>query len=229
GFLMTTAKISILALASMLAVSATATAADMSTYSSAGGMYVFGMGGMANQSNLKATQDGVDPDEENVTLSLDNGYSVSGGLGYNLGNGLRLEAEIGYMKSDTDTITLPDYAGGISDDAPGDLSGTYGMASVWYALDTGAIRPFVGGGIGIMKASADSGPYFGNKSLDDSDTAFAWQVGGGLEMDMSSNLQLVARYRYLATSDFTLQDIDDTDITSSVEAHLVDVGLRLNF
>ena len=89
--------------------------------------------------------------------------------------------------------------------------------------------PIVGAGIGMLEASVNSGPYFGDKSLDDSDTAFAWQVGGGLDMDMASNLQLVARYRYLASSDFTVQDIDGTDVTSSLEAHLFDVGLRLSF
>jgi opacity protein-like surface antigen len=211
-----------------VALSSMASAADISSSGySDGGLYLFGMGGISMPRTLEASQDVGGTDYDHAEITLEDGYSLSGGMGYNLGNGLRVEAEIGSFKSDTDTITFPDA--NIDDDAPGSLKAMYGMVSAWYSFDTGSIRPFVGAGVGMIEANMDSGPYFGDKSVDDSDSAFAWQVGGGLEMDLASNLQLVARYRYVSSSDFTVQDSDNTDVTSSLDAHIIDAGIRLNF
>lgn len=195
-----------------------------------GAFYLFGAAGGVLPNDIDATQAGVDPDEVNVVIGLDNGYTASGGLGYNLGNGLRIEGELGYLNVGTVDLTLPDYNGGaISDDAPGSVSGYYGMASVWMSLPTGSIRPFVGGGLGLASLTVDAGPYFGNKSIDDTATALAWQVGAGVEADIGSNMELFARYRYLGTQDFTMTDVDSTEITGAFDTNIVDVGLRVGF
>jgi opacity protein-like surface antigen len=213
-----------------VALSSMASAADISSSGySDGGLYLFGMGGISMPRTLEASQDVDGTDYDHAEITLENGYSLSGGMGYNLGNGLRVEAELGTLNFDTDEISFPDAGPEYFADAPGTVDATYAMVSAWYSFDTGSIRPFVGAGVGMIEANMDSGPYFDDKSVDDSDSAFAWQVGGGLEMDLASNLQLVTRYRYVSSSDFTVQDSDNTDVTSSLDAHIIDAGIRLNF
>ena len=221
----------------VLASSAFATqAADMFTTAeeaptvASAAFYLFGAAGGVLPNDVDATQADVDPDEVNAIFGLDNGYTVSGGLGYNLGNGFRIEGELGYLNVGTVDLTLPDYEpDAISDDAPGSVSAIYGMASVWMSLPTGSIRPFVGGGLGLASLTVDAGPYFGDKSIEDTATALAWQVGAGVEADLGSNMEVFARYRYLGTEDFTMEDIDSTEITAAFDTSIVDVGLRVGF
>lgn len=195
-----------------------------------GAFYVFGAAGGVLPNDIDATQAGVDPDEVNAIVGLDTGYTASFGLGYRLGHGLRLEGELGYLNVGTVDLTLPDFEpDAISDDAPGSLSGYYGMVSMWMSLPTGTIRPFAGGGLGLATLTLDAGPYFGDKSIDDTATALAWQVGAGVEADIGSNMELVARYRYFGTQEFTMTDIDTTEVTGAFHANIVDVGLRVSF
>jgi opacity protein-like surface antigen len=227
----------ILLTACLLASSAfTAQAADLLTPAedaptvSSGAFYLFGAAGGVLPNDIEATQSGVDPDEVNAVIGLKEGYTASGGVGYRLGNGLRFEGELGYINVGTVDLTLPDYSpDAISDDAPGSVSGFYGMASVWMSLPTGSIRPFVGGGLGLASLTVDVGPYFGDKSIDDTATALAWQVGAGVEADIGSDMELFARYRYFGTQDFTMTDVDSTEITGTFHANIVDVGLRVSF
>lgn len=192
--------------------------------------YLFGAGGGVLPNDIDATQADVDPQEENAIFGLNPGYTVSGGLGVDLGNGLRIEGELGYLNVGTADLTLPDFQPDpISDDAPGSVTGYYAMANVWMSLPTGTIRPFVGGGLGLASLSVDAGPYFGDKSIDDSATAMAWQVGAGVEADIATNMELFARYRYLGVQDFTMTDVDSTDITADFNANILDVGLRVAF
>jgi opacity protein-like surface antigen len=205
------------------------TAEEAPTVASAA-FYLFGAAGGVLPNDVEATQADVDPDEVNAVFGLDNGYTVSGGLGYNLGNGFRIEGELGYLNVGTVDLTLPDFGGGgISDDAPGSVSALYGIASAWMSLPTGSVRPFVGAGLGMASLTVDAGPYFGGSSIEDTATALAWQVGAGVEADLGSNMEVFARYRYLGTGDFTMTDSDSTEITASFDTSIVDVGLRVGF
>jgi opacity protein-like surface antigen len=222
-------KSSAFALGVLAASAISASAADLYTAPAPmGGMYASIFGGAVFPYSISATQDSANPAERNANISLDTGFSVSGDLGYDFGNGFRVEGQFGYLNMDTDTLTLPN-AGPISDDMPGTLDGIYGMANGWYAFEMGAFKPFVGGGIGFASMSIDAGPYFGGISVDDSDTAFAWQVGGGAEFAVSENISLVGRYRYFATSDFSVRDSDGTDISASFDTHIVEAGIRFEF
>ena len=42
-------------------------------------------------------------------------------------------------------------------------------------------------------------------------------------------MELFARYRYLGTQDFTMTDVDSTEITGAFDTNIVDVGLRVGF
>lgn len=202
--------------------------APVSMVKPSGSLYVFGMGGSVVPNTVEASQDVLGSEIE-VLVDVDTGYTLSGGIGYNFGNGLRIEGELGHLSVGTSHISLPDFP--LDSDADGDISGTYAMANAWYAFDLGAIRPFVGGGVGYAMLNMDSSYFLSEPTdgVDDGDNAFAWQMGAGVEFDIASNISLIARYRYFATGDFTVQDDDNTDVDASLNANIFDIGLRVSF
>lgn len=158
--------------------------------------------------------------------TLDNAASFAAAAGYRFNPNVRVEGEVSYRNNDyADTIT------GAS--ASGDIKGTTLMANAWYDFaNASALTPYVGGGLGIMRANADvKFPGF-ITTIDDSDVAFAWQLGGGLAYDVTSSVALTADYRYMDTGNFNFKvsnggvaNIDAGDYS----AHEVRVGARYSF
>ncbi|HEY8595849.1 MAG TPA: outer membrane beta-barrel protein [Devosiaceae bacterium] len=197
----------------------------------ANGMYADLFVGGVWPETINFTQAAVNPDEVNGTLSLNNGFDVSGAVGFDVGNGFSLEGQVGYLKANTDTLSLPDVpASGMAD---GDVSALYGMVNAWYSMDMGGITPFIGGGVGAANLTINSdysdltGSPAGTNYTNDSATAFAWQLGVGLQAAITDNVDIVGRYRYFNTADATFTDGDGTDITASLHAHIVEVGVRV--
>ena len=60
--------------------------------------------------------------------------------------------------------------------------------------------------------------------LDISETTFAYQAGIGLGIPVADNIMLDARYRYFATTDFTMLVAN-----TNVESHNALLGLRVGF
>lgn len=218
-------------------IASTALAAD-ADYSfdptTPGGFYGSVFGGLAIPNDAEGEQDpSVDPDYVNGVLDLENGLSLTGELGYDFGNGLRVEAQLGYLNMGTGLLSFPDAAA----NAPFDVAETdgtasiiYGMANAWYDVDLGAFSPFAGGGIGYASANIDmTFDLGGNNGIDDRGGAFAWQIGGGAAVDLSEQVSVVGRYRYFATSDFSLTDNEGTDQSWSISTHIIDLGLKFNF
>ena len=167
--------------------------------------------------------------------TVDSGYDigpfVAGAVGYHFQNtGLRAEAEIGYL---TNAIEHHDIAGTgtFTDDASGDSSAFFGLASIYYDLPLDSrIKPFVGAGIGLADVSFSGlGTTPGGTLLDDSDTAFAWHLTGGIGYDISENVALEVGYRYLAFDGVDVTASDGTPSSIDTSDHIVFAGLRYRF
>ena len=97
-----------------------------------------------------------------------------------------------------------------------------GMGNVIYdILPDSPLNPFIGAGIGINNVTADTivgqfstitpvgpaatatNPAQQNLSIDDSDTAFAWQGIAGVAWAVTDRLDVDLTYRYLSGSDLT--------------------------
>lgn len=67
------------------------------------GWYVSGQAGASflNDADIEATDEGITLDGE---IEHDVGFGVGGALGYDIGNGFRVEGEIGYRQNDLDEI-----------------------------------------------------------------------------------------------------------------------------
>ncbi len=99
--------------------------------------------------------------EANAVNSYKAGFKVSGMLGYEFGNGFRIEGEAFFARANLSKLTysgitspaLPDGAvpakalpvSGLADQLGG-------MVNVWYDFNTGSRwRPFIGGGLGVVQ------------------------------------------------------------------------------
>ncbi len=135
----------------------------------------------------------------------DAGWIISGAVGLSLNSmvqGLRVEAEVAYRSNQVDgtwasTATAPDLG-------PLDYehSTTSVLANVWYDFSLGDVRPYIGGGVGWAETQLD-GRFVGGglPVIDISDDGFAWQLGAGVNFDISSNVQLGLGYRYFEGPD----------------------------
>jgi len=135
-----------------------------------------------------------------LTFQHDFGYGVM--VGYSFGNGLRLEAEGMMRQIDNDQL----YVGGFGSARPvanlnGDLTHYSAMVNVLYdPVRWGWVIPYVGGGMGMSKATIDSSGI----GLDASDVAFAYQAMAGLRFAFTPEVFFHVGYKYFATTTLEL-------------------------
>lgn len=153
---------------------------------------------------------------------LDEGYAVSGAVGYNFGAGWRSELEVAYRNNDVDSL---ENAAGASLPSPGgDVTSTAFMFNGYYDLPTGtALTPYVGAGIGLARVNVDYDSA-GVNIADEDSTEFAYQGVAGLSYAISPNADLFAEYKYFATSDIDLGGGAEADYQN----HTVLAGLKYN-
>jgi opacity protein-like surface antigen len=167
-----------------------------------------------------------------VDTSYETGPFVAGAVGYQFQNtGLRAEAELGYLTSSVESHEIAGIATFQDGAASGDTSAFFGLASIYYDLPLAMpIRPFVGGGIGLADVSF-SGLVTtpGGTLLDDSGTAFAWHLTGGINYDIRDNVALEVGYRYLAVDGVDVTASDGTPASIDTTDHIVFAGLRYRF
>lgn len=118
----------------------------------------------------------------------------------------------------------------------GDFQALTFKANAFYDIDLGfAWKPYVGGGIGFTKVSVDvSSGTTGNVLVDDSETVFSYQVGGGVGYEFplpegrSVTLSLDYRYFDAGSPTFTGHE-SNLDFDASISGNYVGVGLRYGF
>ncbi|UZJ41051.1 outer membrane beta-barrel protein [Prosthecochloris sp. SCSIO W1101] len=179
--------------------------------------------------------DAFDADAE---LGFSSGLALFGAFGCDYGD-YRIEGELGYQNNDVDSLDLfiPDYYNQGEDsadlDGTADLDGDITVLSLlvngYYDIDLGGgveLSPTVG--VGVAQVSMDDVTFddldSGDIALDINETTFAYQAGIGLGIPVADNIMLDARYRYFATTDFTMLVVD-----TNIESHSALLGLRVGF
>lgn len=154
-------------------------------------------------------------------LGADDGFGVTGALGYRYGNGVRAELELGYRENDLDSVALGAFGTALTGPVGGDVSALSGMVNVLYDYRVnGGVVPYVGGGIGAADVSVDSAAL----AVDEGDTVFAYQFMGGLGYPLTERLSVRLGYRFFATTD---PDIQGTE--GEYASHNVEAGLTVSF
>ncbi len=175
-------------------------------------MYYSGNMGIVSASDSDIS-DGSDSGE----LSFDDGFAITGSLGYTLGYAGRVELEMGYRANDVDKVTLYGYGTGSVD---GDMTTISLMGNAYYDFSTiGQFTPFIGAGIGLANIEAEF-DLAGNED----DTVFAYQVAAGGSFAVSENLNIDFQYRYFGTEDPNFDGLE-----AEYNTHNLILGLRFNF
>jgi opacity protein-like surface antigen len=167
--------------------------------------------------------------------SLLDGYAFGGAFGFRVHPQLRLEMEYTYRDNE-----VGDWFTGIEDnglltsltaaDASGSVNTHSLMFNSLYDLTTpqiGRLNLYGGGGIGVLYV--DSTITLPAETYEVADSAFAWQLVGGVSLPVRQNVELFAEYRYLGADKLNVDDANtslpfgDFDYDS----HNVFLGIRL--
>lgn len=183
------------------------------------------------------------------------GWAASGQLGYDFGNGFRVEAEGAFSRYNVDrhvgltvnaanidaldmavlTRTAPapgnPNVGEILADGQGRVHNFGAFANVFYDLRAGpAFRPFLGAGVGYQWVDADflpSGLQFGSGI----DGGIAYQLMAGATYQLSPTLDFYGQYTYRELTGRARIDLDLLPAELGVQSlqSLLTVGLRFRF
>jgi opacity protein-like surface antigen len=169
-----------------------------------------------------------------ITTEADNGYRIGGAVGYFFTRYLSAEVELSYARSDLASLDVVSFAtpnGSGPIDAKGSASTLSGMVNGYLSLPMDRIRPYVGGGIGVTRVSANGAGFAGMPGeTDDSDNAFTWQLMAGVGFQLAPNLELGARYRFQHINNYTLINSGgDEQRVHDSEAHSLEVTLTFAF
>ena len=161
-------------------------------------------------------------------VEFDTGINVGGTAGYDFGM-IRLEGELSYKQSDISAIT--DKNGFQFGNPDGDLSAFAMMANVFLDLHNASpVTPYLGAGIGFATLYlSDTFVSSGLLYPSDTDTVFAWQAGGGVEIALNRQLSLDLGYRYFATDEGRFNSDPNISANLKMESHTGAVGLRVKF
>ncbi len=164
-----------------------------------------------------------------VSNDVDTDIGFAGLLtgGYQLENNWRFEGELGARLANQ----VGDISGtGSGPTEKGNINVYSLMANAIYGIPTGTkFTPYVGAGAGVARVSANNIRTLFSTSVDDSDTAFAYQGILGMEYDISDSLKAGLDYRYFRTADLKFSDATATAVKADYENHTVTMGVRYLF
>lgn len=139
---------------------------------------------------------------------LRDGFVAGIAVGSHVGNGLRVERELSYVrqkndKTEYDEPSEADYF----QDYTGYTSGLFLLTNVWKDFDLGPLRPYAGGGLGIGYLRNHSTYNSGGNGWNDTGLGLAAQLGAGARLGLSDRLALDFGYRLRTIVDATFDDI----------------------
>ncbi len=186
---------------------------------------------------------------------FDDGYALSGQIGYAFGNGLRAELEGAYTKYDVDshseltvggtdidaldvavlTRAEPDdgnpTVGAVIADGQGSVKNFGLFGNVFYDIQTGSgFKPYVGAGLGYQWVDVDFSPS-GVDVADDDDGAFSYQLMAGAGFAVTQSVDLFAQYTYRDTFEDAEVPLNLLPATLGVESQqsILSAGVRFRF
>lgn len=176
--------------------------------------YVSLTGGMGFLTDSEVESGGVTIDD---ALEYNSGFVVNGAIGFD-GGMYRVEAAVGYQRNGIDKV----YSIPVPDDWDANVSIWSFMANGYLEteMEGAEVVPYLMAGIGMANVTYDD--TFGSSD----DSAFAYQFGAGIGVEVSKNVMLDLGYRYFATADV---NPDDLGMEFSIASHNVLAGVRIGF
>ncbi len=198
--------------------------------------YASGMAGISWMQNIDAvnTYSGYSP-EYDSNYNLGTGLNLIGAVGCDYGH-TRVEAELGYQKHDFESMNGI-YWG--PDQMQGNVSTASLLVNGYYDFDLGSkVQLYATAGVGVAHLSFNGvapSDYASDELYSWQETTGAWQIGAGLAVPIADHVKLDLRYRYFATTDFTVSSesffyeaADEGPVHTNVSSHSVLLGLRVD-
>ncbi|MDD2388981.1 MAG: outer membrane beta-barrel protein [Desulfobacterales bacterium] len=162
-------------------------------------------------------------------LDYDLGFTPGLSLGQDYGN-IRIEAEISYLKNGYDKIKP---AGNLLN-SDGDVETWVFMLNGFYDFENSSpFTPYAGGGIGFAQIDINDFSVYNHTVGNDEDTVFAYQLGAGINYEISESISLDLSYKYLVTDDPELMirgnDPTFTVTESEYKTHRICAGIRVSY
>lgn len=138
-------------------------------------------------------------------MKFDNGLALQGAVGYDFGNGLRTELELGLndtgFKSVRSGATTTNVGGGDVDQLTLHAAGYYDFAM-------GGFAPYVGAGVGLTRTDVDVATIGAATNPGDRFTDFSMFGEAGLSIPVTDRLSIAPGVRY------SWVDTDGSNLTS---------------
>ncbi len=231
--LQTSLTVATLAALSLAAATGTAAAQDQRFYVS-----LMAGGSLADEQDISgANAAGARRD---IDIDFDNGFVVGAALGIKAAEGswgrFRAEGEVNYRENDLDGLALNGVARTVLE---GEESVVGGLVNLWYDTPQyfDRVRLTAGGGIGLAGIDYNIRYLAGANqiAIPTSVTTFAFQLGGGMEIELTDRIALIADARYFALADHDVERFNltanaiDSVLDSDFDAVTVTGGLRVMF
>ena len=149
----------------------------------------------------------MDPDLKYgpAKYSMDTGYNVGGGLGWDLSPGFSLGVDLMFTHSGYTCCTSSLETFSI-------------MANGYYTFDIGSpVKPYVGLGAGGVQVTFDSSP----SPSSGSDFVFGYQAEVGVSVPIANKIDLVVGYKYQGASDASIEGAKVEYKSNNLSAGLV--------
>ncbi|MEO5351278.1 MAG: outer membrane beta-barrel protein [Magnetococcus sp. YQC-3] len=150
---------------------------------------------------------------------MDKGFALSGAVGMQLQQSMRLELELSTRKADISRLR----GGAIT--AKGDLTTKALLGNLYYDFTPmSGLQPYLGAGLGFgrheISLSSTSTALNGDKR----DNTLLYHVGLGMSYRLGQNTSADLGYRYMRST-----DIEVSSVTYDFATHELMAGLRLDF
>jgi opacity protein-like surface antigen len=141
----------------------------------------------------------------------------------------RSELEFAYRQADIDGGNLDGL-----DITDGQATAMSVLFNLYYSVETESIfTPYLMGGLGVASLELDNVEIGDTAFIDDSQAAFAYQAGTGVDVMLTDNWTLDLAYRYFGTADkeFENNAVDQAfkAFDYRYESHNAFLGLRYTF
>lgn len=161
---------------------------------------------------------------------LDTGYLLGLACGGAILDNLRLEGEVSYARNEVDGAIVFSGQGSFASD--GEVSATFVLASLWYDFTIGSgLTPYAGGGAGVAFVDQELDiALVGGFSSDDTDSAFAWQLGAGVKYALRRDLAIELGYRFRRVEGLDFETAPPFGLeNAALQSHYALAGLTYSF
>lgn len=204
-----------------------------SNFSAGDAYYISVFGGTAFFNDIKQGYTGLIAAQNGSAIhDIDTGYHLGVAFGTYFLPNVRGEIEISHSVNSVNFQSFDNPAAAIwNGPATGSVKATNVLANVWYDIDPQAvIRPYVGGGIGASFVDAAS-LLVGQTAheFNDSNIAFAFQVGAGVKIALSENMDFDMGYRFRGIPGVKLKTeiVGQSNGRAKIYGHFVQMGITV--